>query len=308
MRLGSKENYITPLVINNMLTSGINVSIGDDFIVSRQQNLSNVSVLCHPLRINCYMAVFCSSGSISCMLNMNEYTLSSGMLMVITPGNIVRITSPDLEQALSNANFTFVAVSVDYISNSGLDFNSLFSEALALLQNPCIRITDSELRLLSDYIDLIYKITDSTAKYVRESVSAIMSSVFYQFASYFDDYLRDEQTRTGISPDNTRHRRMFEAFMKLVKDNHNSERMVSFYADKLCVTPKYLSKIVRDVSGRSAPEWIDGFVIMSAKSMLRFSDMTIKEISIELNFPNQSFFSKFFKSQTGLTPNEYRAE
>ena len=304
----NKETHITPSVITSMLTSGTNISIGDDFVVSRQRNLNNVSMFGHPFRINCYMAVFCSSGSISCMLNMNEYTLSKGMLMVITPGNIVRITSPDLEQALSNASFTFVAVSVDYISNSGLDFNSLFSEAMALMQNPCIKIKDSELRLLSDYIDLIYKITNSTAKYVRESVSAIMSSVFYQFASYFDDYLRDEHTRTVAAPDNSRHRRMFEAFIKLVKDNHNSERMVGFYADKLCVTPKYLSKIVREVSGRSAPEWIDGFVIMSAKSMLKYSDMTVKEISIELNFPNQSFFSKFFKSQTGLTPNEYRDE
>ncbi len=304
----NKETHITPSVITSMLTSGTNISIGADFVVSRQQNMDNVSIFSHPFRVNCYMAVFCSSGSISCMLNMNEYTLSKNMLMVITPGNIVRITSPDLEQALSNASFTFVAVSVDYISNSGLDFNSLFSEAMALMQNPCIKIKDSELRLLSDYIDLIYKITNSTAKYVRESVSAIMSSVFYQFASYFDDYLRDEHTRTVAAPDNSRHRRMFEAFIKLVKDNHNSERMVGFYADKLCVTPKYLSKIVREVSGRSAPKWIDGFVIMSAKSMLKYSDMTVKEISIELNFPNQSFFSKFFKSQTGLTPNEYRTE
>ena len=132
--------------------------------------------------------------------------------------------------------------------------------------------------------------------------------MFYQFASYVDDYLRDENIRAAALPDNTRQRRMFEAFMKLVKDNHNTERMVGFYADKLCVTPKYLSKVVREVSGRSAPDWIDGFVIMSAKSMLKYSDMTVKEIAIELNFPNQSFFSKFFKSQTGLTPNEYRSE
>ena len=303
-----KETFITPSAINAILTSGQNVSIGDDFVVSRQQNPNSIPAFGHPLRINCYMAVFCSSGSISCMLNMNEYTLSSGMLMVITPGNIVRITSPDLEQALSNASFTFIAVSVDYISNASLDFNSLFSEALALLQNPCIKITDSELLLLSDYINLVYKITGTTSKYVRESVSEIMSSVFYQFASYVDDYLRDENSRTGALPENSRSRRMFESFMKLVKDNHHAERMVGFYADKLCVTPKYLSKVVKDVSGRSAPDWIDGFVIMSAKSMLKYSDMTVKEIANELNFPNQSFFSKFFKSQTGLTPNEYRAE
>ena len=144
----------------------------------------------------------------------------------------------------------------------------------------------------------------TTAKYVRESVSAILSSVFYQFASYVDDYLRVEHPDTRT--DSSRSRRMFEDFMKLVKDNHHAERMVGFYADRLCVTPKYLSKVVKEVSGRSAPEWIDGFVIMSAKSMLKYSDMTVKEIAIELNFPNQSFFSKFFKSQTGATPNEYR--
>ena len=303
-----KETFITPSAINAMLTSGQNVSIGNDFVISRQQNPNSIPAFGHPLRINCYMVVFCSSGSISCMLNMNEYTLSSGMLMVITPGNIIHITSPDLEQALSKSSFTIIAVSVDYISNASLDFNSLFSEALALLQNPCIKITDSELLLLSDYINLVYKITGTTTKYVRESVSEIMSSVFYQFASYVDDYLRDENSRTGALPENSRSRRMFESFMKLVKDNHHAERMVGFYADKLCVTPKYLSKVVKDVSGRSAPDWIDGFVIMSAKSMLKYSDMTVKEIANELNFPNQSFFSKFFKSQTGLTPNEYRAE
>ena len=303
-----KETFITPSAINAMLTSGQNVSIGNDFVISRQQNPNSIPAFGHPLRINCYMVVFCSSGSISCMLNMNEYTLSSGMLMVITPGNIIHITSPDLEQALSKSSFTIIAVSVDYISNASLDFNSLFSEALALLQNPCIKITDSELLLLSDYINLVYKITGTTTKYVRESVSEIMSSVFYQFASYVDDYLRDENSRTGALPENSRSRRMFESCMKLVKDNHHAERMVGFYADKLCVTPKYLSKVVKDVSGRSAPDWIDGFVIMSAKSMLKYSDMTVKEIANELNFPNQSFFSKFFKSQTGLTPNEYRAE
>ena len=303
-----KETFITPSAINAMLTSGQNVSIGNDFVISRQQNPNSIPAFGHPLRINCYMVVFCSSGSISCMLNMNEYTVSSGMLMVITPGNIIHITSPDLEQALSKSSFTIIAVSVDYISNASLDFNSLFSEALALLQNPCIKITDSELLLLSDYINLVYKITGTTTKYVRESVSEIMSSVFYQFASYVDDYLRDENSRTGALPENSRSRRMFESFMKLVKDNHHAERMVGFYADKLCVTPKYLSKVVKDVSGRSAPDWIDGFVIMSAKSMLKYSDMTVKEIANELNFPNQSFFSKFFKSQTGLTPNEYRAE
>ena len=72
------------------------------------------------------------------------------------------------------------------------------------------------------------------------------------------------------------------------------------------MTPKYLSKLVRKTSGRSAPEWIDAFVILEAKSMLRYSDMNVKEIVARLNFPDQSSFYKFFRARTGMTPRQYR--
>ena len=91
-------------------------------------------------------------------------------------------------------------------------------------------------------------------------------------------------------------------------DYHTSERNMAFYADKLCLTPKYLSKLVKSVSGRSAPDWIDAFVILEAKNMLKYSDLSIKEIVCKLNFPNQSVFYKFFKSHAGKTPSQYRNE
>ena len=99
---------------------------------------------------------------------------------------------------------------------------------------------------------------------------------------------------------------VFERFLALVTEYHNEQRGVAFYADKLCLTPKYLSKLVKQASGRSAPDWIDSFVILEAKNMLKYSDKTIKEIVFALHFPNQSVFYKFFKAHTGLTPSEYR--
>ena len=103
-----------------------------------------------------------------------------------------------------------------------------------------------------------------------------------------------------------RARMIFEQFIKLVTEHHSSQRNMAFYAEHLCLTPKYLSKLVKQVSGRSAPDWIDSFVILEAKNMLKYSDATIKEIVYQLHFPNQSVFYKFFKSHTGLTPSEYR--
>ena len=99
---------------------------------------------------------------------------------------------------------------------------------------------------------------------------------------------------------------VFDQFLNLVADHHTKERGMAFYADKMCLTPKYLSKLVKTASGKSAPEWIDSFVILEAKNMLRYSEIPIKEIVSRLNFPNPSTFHKFFKLKTGMTPLQYR--
>ena len=81
---------------------------------------------------------------------------------------------------------------------------------------------------------------------------------------------------------------------------------MAFYADKLCLSPKYLSKLIKEVSGKCAPEWIDAYVMLEAKQLLRYSDMAIKEIVYRLHFPNQTVFYKYFKAHSGMTPTEYR--
>ena len=113
-------------------------------------------------------------------------------------------------------------------------------------------------------------------------------------------HVSPEQLSTGRS------RMLFEQFIRLVADYHMQYRNVGFYADKLCLTPKYLSRLIKNATGKSAPEWIDAYVILEAKNLLKYSNNTIKEIVYKLNFPNQSVFYKFFKVRTGMTPSEYR--
>ena len=96
---------------------------------------------------------------------------------------------------------------------------------------------------------------------------------------------------------------LFDNFMSLVGEYHTTERGMAFYASRLGLTPKYLSKLIKQYSGRPAPEWIDSFVILEAKNMLKYSGFTIKEIVYNLNFPNPSVFYKYFKSHTGMTPS-----
>ena len=85
-----------------------------------------------------------------------------------------------------------------------------------------------------------------------------------------------------------------------------TERSVAFYAERMCMTPKYLSTLVKDASGKTATEWIDAFLLLEAENLLIYSELTVKEIGYRLHFQSIPSFHKFFKKQTGMTPNEYR--
>ncbi len=138
----------------------------------------------------------------------------------------------------------------------------------------------------------------------REILGSLITSFTYVTMDVWTRELNE--ARKAQTPSSARMNLLFERFLALVTEHHNTERGMAFYADKLCLTPKYLSKLVKEASGRSGPAWIDSFVILEAKNLLKYSDKTIKEIVYTLHFPNQSVFYKFFKAHTGMTPSEYR--
>ena len=103
-----------------------------------------------------------------------------------------------------------------------------------------------------------------------------------------------------------RHDNLTDEFLNLVKKNYKQQRAMQFYADKLCISPKYLSSIIKSKTGVAANEWIDRHVILEAKALLKSTNMTISQISDYLEFPSQSFYGKYFKRVTGISPREYQ--
>ena len=95
-------------------------------------------------------------------------------------------------------------------------------------------------------------------------------------------------------------------FLELVKENFRKERQLKFYADELCITPRYLSRVVKECSGSSAADWIERYVVLEARALLKSTSMNIQQISDSLNFPSQTFFGKYFKRRVGMSPKEYR--
>lgn len=132
----------------------------------------------------------------------------------------------------------------------------------------------------------------------RAIASHLIIAYFYGLGYYMHKWEgRVEKNRGKI---------IFEKFLHDVRKHCGTERSLSFYADKQFITPKYLSTSIKRASGKTAGEWIDSYVILEAKNLLRSSDLSILQISDRLNFPSQSFFGKFFKRHTGLSPKDYR--
>jgi AraC-like DNA-binding protein len=158
--------------------------------------------------------------------------------------------------------------------------------------------------LMQQHLSLAANVINSDSSFREDSVTSIVSSMICLVAGLWAD--RINELREEAAQTTTRSRMVLEQFIRLVGQYHTKYRNVGFYADKLCLTPKYLSKLIKTASGKSAPEWIDSYVILEAKNLLKYSDIAIKEIVYRLNFPNQSVFYKFFKARTGMTPSEYR--
>lgn len=296
------SNAITPSKLKALIPDFSTTTFMDDLLIARTHSIGQTDKLGYPFKIDSFMAVYCYEGSISCHVNLTEYSMKAGNLLLIMPGNIVKLAnnSPHLK-------VTLLCASKAYITGIGVNLGKILSEAVEVMRDPCLTLSESETSLMSRYLDLLDAIHERNDPYMEESIKGLTASVFYQFAGFMANSNKDTDDDTHASR-STRQKQLFEGFMKLAMNHHAQEHQVGFYADKLCLTPKYLSRIIREVSGRSAPEWLNDMILLDAKNMLKHSDYSIKEIAARLNFQSQSFFFRFFKEHTGLTPSQYRDE
>lgn len=136
---------------------------------------------------------------------------------------------------------------------------------------------------------------------IKGYLQALTFNVYSQYKMSSDRNNKEKQ------PTLTRQRDTFNRFMELLQENYTQERNVNYYADKLCITPRYLSRIIHSVSGHFASDHIDLFVIAEAKQLLRSKKYTILQVSEMLNFTSQSLFGRYFKKFTGYSPKQYQS-
>ena len=286
------------------------MSIGNDFVICEvsgkrmEKSEAILKALQYPVRFDGFIIFYLKKGHFTIDVNLNSYELRENSLMIQVPGNIIKVTKFN-EERLGDAEMIFVLISKEFMSGIRFDFLKVFQDSMRLLDNPCITLDESQIALANDYFNLARKIISAPFTNKREIIGSLLTSLTYLSTDVWKQKI-DEARKKTDSQRNARLNQVFERFIALVNEYHCSERGMAFYADKLCLTPKYLSKLIKQASGRSAPDWIDEFVILEAKNLLKYTNMAIKEIVFQLHFPNQSVFYKFFKAHTGMTPSEYR--
>lgn len=282
------------------------ISIGDDFILARQTNDIDLELLKFPSRIDGFVAAYCRKGHFKCTINLTEYEIHDGMLAINIPNNIIQLEPVEPGDEL--VELTILAVSPQYMTTLSSDLGKIFIDAMNMLQSPIMEMAPEEVDLSMQYFKLIDNVINTDSAYRNDSISYLLTSIFYLIGGMLMKRLNAAEAQNEEKPTSNRQKRMFEMFIDLVEKYHNKERSVGFYADKLCISSKYLSQIIKNVSGFSAPDIINKYVILEAQHLLRHTDLSVKEIADQLNFPNQSFFYKYFKAHTGCTPNSYRQQ
>ena len=160
-------------------------------------------------------------------------------------------------------------------------------------------LSPQEQQQVEHYFTLIWGVLQELP-FRKEAIQHLLSSLLYYLEYIAQNSI--EQNPAQL----TRQEEIFQRFISLVNTHSKKERNVNFYADKLCLTPRYLNTVIRQASQQTVMDWINQSIILEAKVLLKHSNRLVYQISDELNFPNPSFFSKFFKRMTGMTPQEYQ--
>ena len=280
------------------------VGMSDDFHIMDVSIKDSNRILAYPFRMDAYMVIYCVQGHVKLSVNLSEYDLRSGMVFLNHPGNIMRVNQL-VETGNEDLRYVCVLMSKDFVNNLMVDINRILTQDLSLMESPTLLLNDAQIAMLKEHVHLMINLVQSDSTFKLESLRSVLSSLFYYVAGAWAlrNAVTKSSTKNAVSG---RSKTVFDKFIKLVNENFVMYRNVGFYADRLSLTPKYLSRIIREASGRSAPEWIDDYVILEAKNLLKYSGLAIKEIVYKLNFPSQSVFYKFFKARTGMTPTEYK--
>lgn len=250
-----------------------------------------------PKLVNIGLICLCLRGSGTFVINDTSYNVQKGSLITLLPNTLIQATSSS-DDFLGYA----IAASTQFMMN--LQMSNAMRSYLYVSANPVLQITEEQMESILEVAEMLKRKRDERDHPFSKEISRnLMMVLCYEVHALYRARISEGRE---VVEGRTRQGAICQEFLMLVEKYASEHREMGFYADTLCITPKYLSVVVKKVSGRSPVEWIDSTVMRYARTLLTSSDMTVQQISAELNFPNPSFFGQYFKRHEGITPKQFR--
>ena len=268
--------------------------VADDLVLF--DSFADVPLPTDTCRMQCLFVALCTGGKAQYSVDTKERTVTADDLIIVSEGQVI------CDYLLSrDCNGIAMMMSLDFFREIISDVHELSQMFLFSRTHPVFTLQPDEAEVLKEYFYLIKKKVDESGHHFRkELVSTLIKALIIDMSNVIYQIQQLGTTKK------TRAESIFTSFIKLVEQNFRTERRVGWYAEQLCITPKYLSESVKAVSKRRPNDWIDNYVTMEIRVLLKNSTLTIKEIAQQLHFANQSFLGKYFKEHVGMSPKEYR--
>ena len=268
-------------------------SIGEDIILLDRPIIT--TALQYPFRVDVTVAIICTKGKMEGSINMQPYTTGESCLITVIAGQI-------MEYKYISKDFTglFIIMSNNFTHSLMREAHERLPLLHSVLENPVTPLKEESLNGMINYFQMLKRMAQEKEHPYRLEVARHLTLAFFYGASIDLHKFTDNRKKSHSEV-------LTEKFLNLVQIFYKKERELEFYAGKLSLTPKHLSKVIKNTTNKQANNLINDYVILEAKALLKSTNMTIQQISDELNFPSQSFFGKYFKRITGMSPKEYKS-
>lgn len=244
-----------------------------------------------PVVPDTFVFCLCTEGSLRFRINHSEYDVSSGDVFVVLPKHIFSVIGKT-----SDLNVKSLHISPEDVQSSGIpDFGLLRKMA----EKPCVKSCSIASDLETVY-DLLMKYTGSDRPADIRIRESLVRTLVMMTSSLYDDV--SVPGRKALS----RRESIVSDFFDLLLESPDKYESLSYYADRLCVTPKYLSVAVKEVTGHTIRDWVNEAMLITAKKYIMTTDFSVQQIAEKLDFQTSSSFVRFFRKKTGYTPLEYR--
>ena len=275
--------------------------VDDDFVVINE--ISNMPDSDKAVRVNFLLFIVCMAGRMQLDINGRTYTIQAGGALICIPTMILSRLMFSAGHRISMIGFStgFLQRTV----KKEIDSTMLMSY---IYKYPIQYATEKRYPQGIEFYQNLFslKLKNTAVHYHKEILQHLFSALFFEIMSVIYQNMQKEGETEKKKGETKQPSLVFKRFMEELTLDNGMHRTVHFFADRLCYSPKYVSSVIKQVSGRTAMEWINEYAIEQIKHRLKFSEKSIKEIAEEFNFPNQSFFGKYVKAHVGMSPARYR--